>query len=175
MRRFGSVSAMYGLSGTTNTRGDVDGAARGRAAQWDATLATYAEPTIGSLPVHAIDTAVVMQSVGARGSRPSHKPLPLPFGWRPGSRRRRSDRRWLQIALTLQRRKPNVRTPPIRQLTAVSRPLSPISDAMLRRARPAARMLEVDSDFTISAWIARGGQSNSHLQIEGLRKAGLPE
>jgi len=39
----------------------------------------------------------------------------------------------------------------------------------------AARMLEVDPDFTISAWIARGGQSNSKLLIEGLRKAGLPE
>jgi integrase len=31
------------------------------AAQWDATLATYAEPIIGSLPVQAIDTALVMQ------------------------------------------------------------------------------------------------------------------
>jgi integrase len=30
------------------------------AAQWDATLATYAEPIIGSLPVQAIDTALVM-------------------------------------------------------------------------------------------------------------------
>jgi adenylate cyclase len=39
----------------------------------------------------------------------------------------------------------------------------------------AARMLEVDPDFTIGAWIARGGQSNSKLLIEGLRKVGLPE
>ena len=39
----------------------------------------------------------------------------------------------------------------------------------------AARLLEVDPNFTISAWIARGGQSNSKLLIEGLRKAGLPE
>ena len=39
----------------------------------------------------------------------------------------------------------------------------------------AARMLEVDPDFTISAWIARGGQTNSNLLIEGLRKLGLPE
>jgi len=39
----------------------------------------------------------------------------------------------------------------------------------------AARVLELDPAFTISGWIARGGQSNSHLQIEGLRKAGLPE
>jgi adenylate cyclase len=43
-------------------------------------------------------------------------------------------------------------------------------------AREAAtRLLEVDPAFTISAWIARGGQSNSKLLIEGLRKAGLPE
>ena len=39
----------------------------------------------------------------------------------------------------------------------------------------AARLLEVDPVFTISAFIARGGQSNSKLLIEGLRKAGLPE
>jgi adenylate cyclase len=46
-------------------------------------------------------------------------------------------------------------------------------DAEAREA--AARMLEVDPDFTISAWIARGGFSNAKLLIEGLRKAGLPE
>jgi adenylate cyclase len=46
-------------------------------------------------------------------------------------------------------------------------------DAEAREA--AARLLEVDPEFTISAWIARGGQSNAKLQIEGLRKAGLPE
>jgi len=46
-------------------------------------------------------------------------------------------------------------------------------DAEAREA--AARLLEVDPAFTISGWIARGGQSNSHLLIEGLRKAGLPE
>jgi adenylate cyclase len=39
----------------------------------------------------------------------------------------------------------------------------------------AARLLELDPAFTISAFIARGGQSNSKLIIEGLRKAGLPE
>ena len=39
----------------------------------------------------------------------------------------------------------------------------------------AARLLETDPTFTISAWIARGGQANSKLMIEGLRKAGLPE
>jgi TolB-like protein/Flp pilus assembly protein TadD len=39
----------------------------------------------------------------------------------------------------------------------------------------AARVLETDPAFTISAWIARGGQSNAKLLIDGLRKAGLPE
>jgi adenylate cyclase len=39
----------------------------------------------------------------------------------------------------------------------------------------AAGLLEVDPAFTISDWIARGGQSNAKLLIEGLRKAGLPE
>jgi adenylate cyclase len=39
----------------------------------------------------------------------------------------------------------------------------------------AARLLEADNTFTISGWIARGGQTNSHLLIEGLRKTGLPE
>ncbi len=46
-------------------------------------------------------------------------------------------------------------------------------DADAREA--AARLLEVDPGFTISAWIARGGQTNSKLLIEGLRKAGLAE
>jgi adenylate cyclase len=46
-------------------------------------------------------------------------------------------------------------------------------DAEAREA--AARLAELDPAFTISAWIARGGQSNSKLMIEGLRKAGLPE
>ena len=46
-------------------------------------------------------------------------------------------------------------------------------DAEAREA--AAHLLEVDPDFTISAWIARGGQTNSKLMLEGLRKAGLPE
>jgi adenylate cyclase len=39
----------------------------------------------------------------------------------------------------------------------------------------AAGLLEVDPSFTISGWIARGGQSNAKLLIEGLRKVGLPE
>jgi adenylate cyclase len=46
-------------------------------------------------------------------------------------------------------------------------------DAEAREA--AARLLEVDPAFTISAWIARGGQTDVRLTIEGLRKAGLPE
>jgi adenylate cyclase len=46
-------------------------------------------------------------------------------------------------------------------------------DAEAREA--AARLLEVDPSFTISARIARGGQSNAKLLIEGLRRAGLPE
>ena len=46
-------------------------------------------------------------------------------------------------------------------------------DAETREA--AARVLEVDPAFTISAATARGGQSNAKLFIEGLRKAGLPE
>ena len=46
-------------------------------------------------------------------------------------------------------------------------------DAEAREA--AARLLEVDPTFTISAWIARGGQANARLLTEGLRKAGLPE
>jgi adenylate cyclase len=46
-------------------------------------------------------------------------------------------------------------------------------DAEAREA--AAHLLALDPGFTISAWIARGGQSNSKLLIEGLRKAGLPE
>jgi adenylate cyclase len=41
--------------------------------------------------------------------------------------------------------------------------------------KAAARLLELDPAFTISTWIARGGQTNAKLQIEGLRKAGLSE
>ena len=39
----------------------------------------------------------------------------------------------------------------------------------------AARLLQLDPAFTISAFIARGGHSNAKLLLEGLRKAGLPE
>ena len=45
-------------------------------------------------------------------------------------------------------------------------------DAEAREA--AARLLQLDPAFTISALIARGGYSNSKVLIEGLRKAGLP-
>jgi predicted Zn-dependent protease len=47
-------------------------------------------------------------------------------------------------------------------------------DAEAREA--AARMLEIDPAFTISAWIARSRLPiNAKLMIEGFRKAGLPE
>jgi adenylate cyclase len=46
-------------------------------------------------------------------------------------------------------------------------------DAEAREA--ATHLLQLDPAFTMSAWIARGGQENSKLFIEGLRKAGLPE
>jgi len=47
-------------------------------------------------------------------------------------------------------------------------------DAEAREA--AARVLEFDPAFTISAWIARSRLSiNAELMIEGFRKAGLPE
>ena len=46
-------------------------------------------------------------------------------------------------------------------------------DAEAREA--AARLLEVDPAFTISARMGRRRQSHLKLLIEGLRKAGLPE
>jgi adenylate cyclase len=46
-------------------------------------------------------------------------------------------------------------------------------DAEAREA--AARLLEVDPTFMITAWIAWGNQSNFLLLTEGLRQAGLPE
>jgi adenylate cyclase len=39
----------------------------------------------------------------------------------------------------------------------------------------AARALEIDPAFTISAFITRGAGKNVRLLIDGLRKAGLPE
>jgi len=46
-------------------------------------------------------------------------------------------------------------------------------DAEAREA--AARVLELDPAFTISARMGRRRQANAKLEIEGLRKAGLPE
>ena len=62
-----------------------------------------------------------------------------------------------------------------RELTAVSRPLSPISDAMPRRVRRRRVCLRSIPPLQYQRWIARGGQTNAKLLIEGLRKAGLPE
>ena len=48
----------------------------------------------------------------------------------------------------------------------------------LEAREAAARLLEVDPAFTISAWIARApgyGQPSHKVLVEGLRKAGLPE
>jgi adenylate cyclase len=38
-----------------------------------------------------------------------------------------------------------------------------------------ARLLEIEPDFRISQWVARSGQSQAQMLIDGLRKAGLPE
>jgi hypothetical protein len=46
-------------------------------------------------------------------------------------------------------------------------------DAEAREA--AARLLQVDPAFTISARMGRRRQAHAKLLIEGLRKAGLPE
>ena len=46
-------------------------------------------------------------------------------------------------------------------------------DAEAREA--AARLLEVDPAFTMSARMGRRRQAHAKLLIEGLRKAGLPE
>jgi adenylate cyclase len=46
-------------------------------------------------------------------------------------------------------------------------------DAEAREA--AARALDLDPAFTVSAMIARGGASKTSKLIEGFRKAGLPE
>jgi adenylate cyclase len=39
----------------------------------------------------------------------------------------------------------------------------------------AAGLLELEPDFRISEWVARGGLSRAQMYIDGLRKAGLPE
>ena len=38
-----------------------------------------------------------------------------------------------------------------------------------------AGLLELEPDFRISEWVARGGVSRAQIYIDGLRKAGLPE
>jgi hypothetical protein len=38
-----------------------------------------------------------------------------------------------------------------------------------------ARLIELEPNFHISDWIERSGQRHSQFNIEGLRKAGLPE
>jgi len=48
------------------------------AAQWEATLSTYAEPIIGALPVQAIDTGLVMKVLEQEARDAPHKPaVPL--------------------------------------------------------------------------------------------------
>jgi adenylate cyclase len=47
------------------------------------------------------------------------------------------------------------------------------SEAEAREA--VARLLELEPDFRISEWVARGGVSRVQSYIDGLRKAGLPE
>jgi hypothetical protein len=37
-----------------------------------------------------------------------------------------------------------------------------------------AQRLEMESDFRISEWVARSGQRQAQMLIDGLRKAGLP-
>jgi len=41
--------------------------------------------------------------------------------------------------------------------------------------RREGRLLEFEPSFTTTSWIARGGQSNLKLLIEGLREAALSE
>jgi adenylate cyclase len=38
-----------------------------------------------------------------------------------------------------------------------------------------AQLLEIEPHFRISEWVARSGQSQAQMFIDGLRKAGLPE
>jgi adenylate cyclase len=46
-------------------------------------------------------------------------------------------------------------------------------DAQARKT--AAQLLELESDFRISEWVARSGHGRAQMLIDGLRKAGLPE
>ena len=38
-----------------------------------------------------------------------------------------------------------------------------------------AQVLEIEPNFRISEWVARTGQRQAQMYIDGLRKAGLPE
>ena len=53
------------------------------AAQWSVTLATYAEPIIGSLPVQTIDTALVMQVLEQEVRDAADKPATTLWTARP--------------------------------------------------------------------------------------------
>jgi len=46
-------------------------------------------------------------------------------------------------------------------------------DAEARKA--VAQLLEIEPHFRISEWVARNGQWQAQMYIEGLRKAGLPD
>jgi adenylate cyclase len=46
-------------------------------------------------------------------------------------------------------------------------------DAEVRKA--VAQLLEIEPDFRISEYLARSGQWQAQMFIDGLRKAGLPE
>jgi len=39
----------------------------------------------------------------------------------------------------------------------------------------AAGLLQLEPNFRISEWVARGGLSRAQMYVDGLRKAGLPE
>ena len=42
-------------------------------------------------------------------------------------------------------------------------------------SKTVAQFLEIEPDFRISEWVARSGQWQAQMLIDGLRKAGLPE
>src|SRR6478672_11366088 len=98
-------------------------------------------------------------------------------------RKRPGPAKWSMLLLMLEavtsfHHQPEAQHPKSSAIHKLGRPIIPSfahlgRDAEAREA--AARVLEFDPAFTISAWIARGGQSNAKLLIEGLRKAGLPE
>jgi adenylate cyclase len=42
-------------------------------------------------------------------------------------------------------------------------------------SKTVAQFLEIEPDFRMSEWVARSGQWQAQMLIDGLRKAGLPE